>query len=106
MIHNLEIVRKTDGEIFLTQDSPQGRVEVATVHKASEYGPLPVEENAKLLAMAPAMRRALVAVYQMRSCPIVDDDFPHLRDRADWLTREALQELGILNQNGVLNDKA
>ena len=36
-------------------------------------------------------KEALIAVNRMRLTPIVDDDFPQVRDRADALMHKALE---------------
>lgn len=54
-------VTKSTYERMVSADSPNGRVELATIHGAAEYAPLPAKANACLIAAAPDLLEALKA---------------------------------------------
>ncbi len=52
------------------------------------------------------MLQALKATQRMRNCPIVDDDFPSLRDHADYLIRHAIADAEAeIAKNGPTQEK-
>jgi len=56
------VERSGDGVEIVSDETPSGVAELATVHSSAEYaGTLPVEANARLMAAAPQLLEALVA---------------------------------------------